>query len=36
MDHHYRITPALDPRFLDGESDEDREVWDQMKDSTVK
>jgi RIO kinase 1 len=32
MDHHYRITPALDPRFLDGESDEDRQVWDQMKD----
>jgi RIO kinase 1 len=32
MDHHYRITPALDPRFLDAESDEDRRVWDQMKD----
>jgi RIO kinase 1 len=32
MDHHYRITPALDPRFLDADSDEDRQVWDQMKD----
>ncbi|HSV85813.1 MAG TPA: RIO1 family regulatory kinase/ATPase [Levilinea sp.] len=34
MDHHYRITPALDPRFLDAESDEDRQLWDQMKDRT--
>jgi RIO kinase 1 len=32
MDHHYRITPALDPLLLDGESDEDRQLWDQMKD----
>jgi len=32
MDHHYRIIPALDPRFLDAESDEDRQVWDRMKD----
>jgi RIO kinase 1 len=32
MDHQYRITPALDPRLLDGESDEDRQLWDQMKD----
>jgi RIO kinase 1 len=33
MDRHYRITPALDPRFLDAESDNDRQVWDEMKDS---